>query len=87
MAGRASLHSREGRAGRHPVAVDNDSALAAVLRDIPRDADRLIVLYPTSDGQTACRWFGMSAEQVAMTLYQLADGVVEQRLPLRPRKP
>jgi len=64
--------------------MDNDESLAIVLGDIPRNVDRLIVLYPCSEGQTACRWFGMSAEQVASTLYQMADGVVEQRVPLKP---
>lgn len=61
---------------------DDPRYLAQILAAIPGDADRVIVIYPCADGQSACRWFGMSAEQVASTLYQMADGVVEQRLPL-----
>ena len=56
--------------------------LAEIWGNIPPDADRIIVIYPCAGQQSACRWFGMTPEGVAKTLYQMADGVVTQRIPL-----
>jgi hypothetical protein len=45
-------------------------------------ADRVVLLYPRGD-QTACAWYGMSAEQAAEHLYQCADEIVRQCVPLK----
>lgn len=55
------------------------------LASLPADIDRIIVIYPTGKGTSACRWFGMSAEGVAETLYSVADSVVDQRIPMKER--
>ena len=47
--------------------------------------DRAIVIYPVGT-QSGCRFLGMTAEQTAETLYRVADEIVRQRIPLKPRK-
>ncbi|MCM2311389.1 MAG: hypothetical protein NDI84_08300 [Steroidobacteraceae bacterium] len=60
--------------------------VAQALADIPADADRVIVIYPTGKGgEYACRWAGISAEQAASCLYQMADFIVDQKIPPDPR--
>ena len=44
--------------------------------------DVAIVIFPSGD-QSGCRWLGMSAEQVAVTLYKVADEILLQRVPLK----
>jgi hypothetical protein len=44
---------------------------------IPDDVERAIAIYPSGD-HTACKWFGMTKEQVASHLYQIADEIVNQ---------
>jgi len=44
---------------------------------IPETVDRAIAIYPEGD-KTVCRWFGMTKEQVASHLYQIADEIVNQ---------
>ena len=58
---------------------------ARLLKDgIPDDVDRAIAIYPDgTDSKTVCRWYGMTREQVASHLYQIADEIVNQ-LPLPP---
>jgi hypothetical protein len=57
---------------------------AKYLKDrMPDHADRAIIIYPDGE-KTACVWFGMTREQVANHLYQIADEIVNQ-LPL-PKK-
>jgi len=48
--------------------------------DIAEDLDRAIAIYPEGD-RTVCRWFGMTREQVASHLYQVADEIVNQLPP------
>ena len=55
-----------------------------LLAAVPPKADRAIVIYPVEGGQWACQWIGLSAQQAASVLSQMADGVVDQRLALRP---
>lgn len=59
--------------------------LFELIAEAPADTDRAILIYPSGPGerQTAIRWYGMNAEQVAMTLYNLADEVLRQRVPLK----
>jgi hypothetical protein len=45
--------------------------------EMPDDMDRAIAIYPEGD-RTVCRWFGMTREQVASHLYQIADEIVNQ---------
>jgi hypothetical protein len=45
-------------------------------------ADRVVLLYPRGD-QTACSWYGMSAEQAVEHLYQCADEILRQCVPLK----
>ena len=47
--------------------------------------DRCIVIFPKGV-QSGCRFLGMTAEQTAETLYRVADEIVRQRIPLKPRK-
>lgn len=54
-----------------------------LLATVPLDSDRCVVIFPAEDGQTAIRWHGITAKQLAEILYQCADGVVEQRVPLK----
>lgn len=54
-----------------------------MLADIPPGTERALVAYPTPDGYWAVRWVGVTAEQAASLLYQMADGVVDQRIPPR----
>lgn len=44
-------------------------------------AEEGVVIYPTKDGQWACRYIGLTHEQAASVLYQMADGVVDQKIP------
>lgn len=54
---------------------------AKALKDyLPDNATMGMVVYLGEDNLTACKWFGISAEQAAMVLYQLADAIVV-RLP------
>ena len=46
--------------------------------------DRAIVVFPKGS-QSGCRFLGMSAEQTAETLYQVADAIVAQLVPLKTR--
>jgi hypothetical protein len=49
---------------------------------LPDDIERGLVAWPTGHNKEwACSWIGMTAEQAATILYQLADGVVDQRIP------
>lgn len=58
----------------------------AALADIPDDCERVVVIYPTGKtGEYACRWAGISAEQAASCLYQMADFIVDQKIPPDPR--
>ena len=49
---------------------------------VPSTVDRAIFIYPTPDDQTACRWFGLSKQQVASHLYQIADQIVAELPPV-----
>ncbi len=55
-----------------------------LLSGIPT-VDRAIVIFPADGLESSVRWVGMTAEQVASTLYQVADEVLRQRVPLRER--
>jgi len=48
---------------------------------VPDESDRAIFIWPSEDGKTACAWVGMDREQVANTLYQIADEIVKQLPP------
>jgi hypothetical protein len=65
--------------------VTDREMLDAIFASVPREADRVIIIYPSVPGESACRWFGMSAEGVAETLYQVADSIVDQRIPMKAR--
>lgn len=66
--------------------MDNDQKLAVVLGRIPRDADRLIVLYPAGayGEKTAIGYFGLTPAQLAETLYAIADEIVGKAVDARP---
>lgn len=50
------------------------------------DTDRCIVIYP-SGGKTSCAWIGLTKEQVASHLYQIADEIVKDLpMPMEVRK-
>lgn len=51
-----------------------------LLAKVPADADRAVVIFPEGK-QTAVQWIGMTAEQVAELLYQMADEIVDRRIP------
>jgi hypothetical protein len=55
-----------------------------MLADMPRGTERCVVIYPTHDGHWAVRWTGVTTEQAASLLYQVADATVDQKIP--PRK-
>ncbi|MGY3265813.1 hypothetical protein [Lysobacter sp. HA35] len=52
-----------------------------MLADMPRGTERAVVIYPTRDGNWAVRWVGVTAEQAATLLYQVADATVDQEDP------
>lgn len=68
------------RGRRLPVAQD---MLYQLLASVPSQASEAIVIYPCADGTFACRWIGMDAERAARTLYAIADGVVNEKIPLK----
>lgn len=43
------------------------------------DADRGLVVYPCGDGTWAARYLDLTPEQAAEILYQMADGIVDQK--------
>jgi hypothetical protein len=45
------------------------------------DANEGVLIYPTKNGEWAVRWVGLTPEQAASILYQMADGIVDQRIP------
>lgn len=45
------------------------------------DATEGVLVYPTKDGDWACRYVGMTAEQAAEMLYRMADNIVDQKIP------
>ncbi len=55
-----------------------------LLNTVPA-VDRAIVVFPADGIESSVRWVGMTAEQVASTLYQVADEVLRQRVPIRER--
>lgn len=57
--------------------------LYQLLASVPSQASEAIVIYPCEDGTFACRWIGMGAERAARTLYATADGVVNEKIPLK----
>lgn len=68
------------RGRRLPVAQD---MLYQLLASVPSQAEEAIVIYPCEDGTFACRWIGMNAERAARTLYAMADGVVNEKIPIK----
>lgn len=55
----------------------------AMVAKLPTSAAKMIVLYPSPDnpGGLSALWYGLTDEQVAEALYQMADLVVDQRIP------
>jgi hypothetical protein len=45
------------------------------------DADEGVLIYPTKDGEWATRYLGLTPEQAASILYQMADAIVDQKIP------
>ena len=56
--------------------------LYSLLSKVPADADRVIVIYPNGK-KTALASIGMSNEQIAELLYQMADEIVDKNIPPR----
>lgn len=54
--------------------------LYRLLSKVPASSDRVIVIYPTGK-ETAVQWIGMTSEQVAELLYQMADEIVDRKIP------
>lgn len=48
---------------------------------MPDDSPQAIVIWLDKDGFTRCKWLGISKENVANALYQLADEIVNQLPP------
>jgi hypothetical protein len=45
------------------------------------DAAEGVLIYPMPSGEWACRYVGLTDEQAASILYQMADGIVDQKIP------
>ena len=60
---------------------DPEAEVRRMLRGVPT-TDRAIVIFPQGS-EAGCRWLGYSAEEVANHLYQIADALVEHRIPPR----
>lgn len=58
----------------------SDEQLMSLFTEAPTGCARAILIFPR-DAKTAITWYGMTAAQVAETLYAMADEVVDQRLP------
>lgn len=56
-----------------------------VLLDTIPASEKAIVVFPADDSEFCVRWVNMTPEQVASALYQVADEVLRQRVPLRER--
>lgn len=57
--------------------------LYQLLASVPSQATEAIVIYRCEDGTFACKWIGMDAERAARTLYAMADGVANEKIPLK----
>lgn len=57
--------------------------LYQLLASVPAQAEEAIVIFPGEGGLHTCRWIGMDAERAARTLYATADGVVNEKIPLK----
>jgi hypothetical protein len=55
--------------------------LYQLLAAVPAQADQAIAIFPGSDGLWRCKWIGLTDQQAASVLYQMADGVVDQKIP------
>jgi hypothetical protein len=52
-----------------------------LLAKLPPNENIVIVIYPEHGCVYTCQWQGMSAENVARTLYAMADRVVNEKIP------
>lgn len=59
------------------------STIAHALREeLPEDATRAVLIFHDADGKTKVKWIGLLATDVASLLYEMADEVLRQRVPL-----
>lgn len=45
------------------------------------DSETGVLVYPCKTGEWAVRYVGLTPEQAAEILYQMADGIVDQKIP------
>lgn len=55
--------------------------LADVALRVCPTADEGVIVYQVGDGLWACRYIGITHERAAEILYQMADGIVDQKIP------
>lgn len=48
---------------------------------LPDESPKAIIIWLDSDGFTKCKWVGITRENAASTLYQLADEIVKDLPP------
>lgn len=51
--------------------------------DLRRETDAALVIYHHHGTRFELQWYGLTAEQAAMALYSMADGIVDDKIPPR----
>lgn len=59
-----------------------DDPLLDMLPDVPQGTKQIAMVWLDKDGRLHARWVGMKASDVVTTLYEAADEICRQKIPL-----